>query len=327
MLTGLALAGLAPWLLGCGGNSVGSVGGPSDGEGLKVVATTSVLADIAQRVAGDLFRVEALISPGTDPHAFEPTPSDLKRIVGADLVIVNGAGLEGDLEDYLDDVDENSIVVASEGLTSRTPAPGEPGHAADGEEHAEEAEEHADEQAHEGEADPHFWLDPVLVQTYVQNIAAAFEKADPDHAAEYAAGAEAFDQELIELDVWTSEQVAALPAERRKLVMNHASHGYWADRYGFDVVGAVIPSVSTGSAPTAKDLAELLETIEREGVPAIFVQTGENPRLASQIAADTGIVVVDDLFTGSLSETDGVAPSYLEMMRYNTGRIVEALKP
>ncbi|MBM3146703.1 MAG: zinc ABC transporter substrate-binding protein [Actinobacteria bacterium] len=219
--------------------------------------------------------------------------------------------------------------MASKGLTSRTPGPGEPGHdhhhAAD--EHADEAEEHADEHAQEGEADPHFWLDPTLVQTYVKNIAAAFETADPDHAPEYAARAETFDAELAELDAWIKEQVAALPAERRKLVMNHASHGYWADRYGFDVVGAVIPSVSTDSAPTARDLAELLETIEREGVPAIFVQTGENPRLATQIAADTGIVVVDDLYHGSLSEADGVAPSYVEMMRHNTERIVEALRP
>jgi len=321
-------------LAGCGGTT-GQQSGSSDTSAepvLNVVATTSVLADVAQQVAGDLFRVDALIPPGTDPHSFEPTPDDLKRIAAADLVIVNGAGLEGTLEQYLNDVDESRIVVASEGLESRTPKAGEPGHshhehADEADEHADEADEHADEHAHEGEADPHFWLDPTLVQTYVQNIAAAFEEADPEHADLYAANGDGFEQELADLDEWIEQQVAGVPADRRKLVMNHASHGYWADRYGFAVVGAVIPSVSTGAAPTARDLADLMATIEREGVPAIFVDVGENPRLADQIAADTGITVVDDLYAGSLSEPDGPAPTYIDLMKHDTRRIVEALEP
>lgn len=300
-------------LAGCGGDDPADA---STGQGLDVVATTSVLADVAQRVAGGLLRVEALIPPGTDPHSFEPTPDDLKRLVGADLVIVNGAGLEGTLEQYLNDVDANRIVVASEGLESRTPKPGEPGHSPDEEGDGHDA----------ADVDPHFWLDPLLVQSYADTIAAAFEAADPDHADRYAANAVAFEAELAQLDKWTRELVAGVPAERRKLVMNHASHGYWADRYGFAVVGAVVPGVSTGSAPTARDLADLMAVIEHEDVPAIFVDVGENPRLADQIAADTGITVVDDLYAGSLSEPGGPAATYIDLMQHNAERIVEALE-
>ena len=109
--------------------------------------------------------------------------------------------------------------------------------------------------------------------------------------------------------------------------MDHSSHGYWADRYGFEIVGAVIPSVSTGSTPTARDLAELLEVIEREGVPAIFVQVGDNPRLAERIAADAGVRVVDDLYTGSLSGPDGDAPTYADLIEDTARSISEALRP
>jgi ABC-type Zn uptake system ZnuABC Zn-binding protein ZnuA len=260
---------------------------------------------------------------GSDPHTFEPTPSDLKRIAGADLVIVNGAGLEAELEKYLQDVEQDQVVVASEGLKSRTARAGEPGH-----EHGHEGVvgEGASEHATEGEADPHFWLDPILVQTCVDNIAIALSRVDVDGGAAYRANAAAYKQKLAGLDGWMKEQVATVPAERRKLIMNHASHGYWADRYGFRVLGAVIPSVSTNAAPTAEDLADLLSTIESGGVPAIFVEVGENPQLAAQIAADAGVAVVDDLYTGSLSEADGPAATYVEMMRYNTNRIVEALR-
>lgn len=316
MVTALALLGvvLLAWgPLGCGGGTQAV----EDHGALEVVATTSLLADIAQHVSGGRVRVQSLIPPGTDPHAFRPKPGDLRRVVAADLVIVNGTGLEGSLERYLSDVDPNRIVVASQGLAPRTPPPGEPGGGA-GE--GDDGEAAAD-------PDPHFWLDPILVQKYVATITAAFQDADPDNAGAYAASAAAYERELAELDEWIETQVSAVPAERRKLVMDHASHGYWADRYGFEVVGAVIPAVSTGSAPTARDVAGLLETIERQGVPAIFVQVGENSGLAARIAADAGIVVVDDLYGASLSGPDGPAASYVEMMKHDTMRIVEALKP
>jgi ABC-type Zn uptake system ZnuABC Zn-binding protein ZnuA len=275
---------------------------------LDVIASVSFLADIAQNVAGDRFAVRSLVPLDTDPHSFEPTPADLREVATADLVVVNGSGLEGPLLKTLENAGgEATIVDASAGLQSRSPQPGEP-------------------PLENSETDPHFWLDPVLVKTYVANIRDAFAKADPDGAALYDANAAAYAKRLDELDAWIRSQVATVPAANRLLVMNHASHGYYADRYGFSVVGTVIPSVGTGETPTAKQLGDLTAAIRASGVKAIFVEIEENSKLAEQIAAETGITVVDDLLDHSLTAADGVAPTYIDMMMFDTQRIVEALK-
>ena len=166
----------------------------------------------------------------------------------------------------------------------------------------------------------------MLVKTYVTTIRDAFKKADPAGAATYDANAAAYSKRLDELDAWIKRQVATVPAADRLLVMNHASHGYYADRYGFSVVGTVIPGVGTGETPTAKQLSDLTAAIRTSGAKAIFVEIEENPKLAEQIAAETGITVVDDLRDHSLSSPDGVAPTYIDMMRFDTQRIVEALR-
>jgi ABC-type Zn uptake system ZnuABC Zn-binding protein ZnuA len=275
---------------------------------LDVIASVSFLADIAQNVAGDRFAVRSLVPLDTDPHSFEPTPADLREVATADLVVVNGSGLEGPLLKTLENAGgEATIVDASAGLQSRSPQPGEP-------------------PLENSETDPHFWLDPVLVKTYVANIRDAFAKADPDGAALYDANAAAYAKRLDGLDAWIRSQVATVPAANRLLVMNHASHGYYADRYGFSVVGTVIPSVGTGETPTAKQLGDLTAAIRASGAKAIFVEIEENPKLAEQIAAETGITVVDDLLDHSLTAADGVAPTYIDMMTFDTQRIVEALK-
>ncbi len=139
------------------------------------------------------------------------------------------------------------------------------------------------------------------MKSYVATIRDAFAKADPDGAAEYEANAAAYTAQLDELNAWIESQVALVPAADRKLVMNHASHGYFADRYGFSVVGTVIPSVGTGETPTAKQLSDLTAAIRTSGAKAIFVEIEENPKLAEQIAAETGIAVVDDLLDHSLT--------------------------
>jgi ABC-type Zn uptake system ZnuABC Zn-binding protein ZnuA len=287
---------------GCGTASEASSGA------LDVVASTTFLADIAQNVAGDRFEVASLVPPGTDPHAFEPTPSDLREVATADLVIVNGGGLEGALLDALENAGGGaSIVDASAGLASRTPQPGEPA-------------------LGDGEADPHFWLDPDLAKAYVANIAAAFAAADPAGAATYEANAAAYTRKLDALDAWIKTQVADIPAADRQLVMNHASHGYFADRYGFTIIGTVIPAVGTGATPTARQLSGLTHAIRTTGVKAIFVEAGENPQLAEQVAAETGATVVTDLLDHSLTAPNGAAPTYIDMLKYDTRRIVEALR-
>ena len=299
----IAVALLSAALAGCGAGP-----GEAGGGKLDAVAAESFLADIAQNVAGDRFTVRTLVPLGADPHAFEPAPRDLAEVAGADLVIVNGGGLEGPLLDTLRNVGGTArIVDASAGLTSRTPQPGEPPLAA-------------------GETDPHFWLDPVLVKTYVANIRDAFVAADPSGAAAYEANAAAYIAKLDALDTWIATQVDTVPPAQRKLVMNHASHGYFADRYGLQVVGTVIPGAGTSESPTAQQLGDLTRAIEASGARAIFVETDENPQLARQIAAETGVTVVTDLLDHSLTPPGGEASTYIDMMKYDTRRIVEALR-
>ncbi|HQN04347.1 MAG TPA: metal ABC transporter substrate-binding protein [Anaerolineaceae bacterium] len=277
-------------------------------DGLVILAAESFLADIVQNVAGEQSRVETLVPAGSDPHSFQATPQDMARIEKADLFVINGGGLEEWLEPLMGDGFDTVIVVASEGLEPVIRK-------------HEELEVHGHE-----EGDPHFWLDPNNVKQYVRNIQAALTSADPAGEAAYEANAAGYIKQLEELDLWIVEQTARIPKEARILVTNHESMGYFADRYGYTVAGAVIPSVSSGATSSAADLSALVDKIEEYGIKAIFIETGANPDLATQIARETGITVVDDIYTHSLTGPDGNAPTYIEMMKYNTSRIVDTLK-
>ncbi|MBK9211175.1 MAG: zinc ABC transporter substrate-binding protein [Anaerolineales bacterium] len=173
--------------------------------------------------------------------------------------------------------------------------------------------------------DPHMWLDPNLVITYVENIRDGLSEVDPEGAETYKANADAYIAELKDLDKWIVEQVNTIPAERRLLVTNHEAVGYFAERYGFEIVGAVIPSLSTDAGTSAKEMAALIEQIKATGAPAIFLGEVENADLANQIADETGVKVVDNLYLETL--TDGApAATYIEMMKHNVTQIVEGLK-
>jgi len=305
LLAGVMTALLLIVVAGCGSSS--SASAPQGT--LKVVATTSFLRDIAQNVAGKQFRVGELIPIGVDPHEWQPAPSDLVTVVNSDLLIVNGGGLEGTLLQVAQNAGGHErVVVASRGLAPRVPKPGEPGY---------------------GQAlvvDPHWWLDPLDVVTYVTNIRDAFVAADPARAAAYRANAAAYVVKLTAVDAWIKAQIATIPKANRVLVMNHLSHGYYADRYGLRVAGAVIPSVSSGETVSAKQMADLVKTIEAQHVKAIFVELDENPGLADQIAAEAHVKVITKLLDHSLSTASGPAPTYLAMMRYDTQVIVSGLR-
>ncbi len=289
---------------GCGGGQEGA-GQDTGAEGSPVLAVESFLADIAQNVAGDRLKVDVLLAPGVDPHSFQPSPADAKRVSAAQVLIVNGAGFEAFLGDLVTaSGSEARVIEASAGLESRLTATG----------------------GEEGEPDPHFWLDPIMVKTYVGNIRDGLAAEDPAGGAEYGRNAEAYQAELDELDAWIASQVERIPSERRLLVTNHESLGYFADRYGFQLVGTLLPGVSSGASPSAQDLAKLEDDIRRLGVPAIILETGSDPKLAQRVAQDTGVRVVTEVHTHSLGAAGGSAGTYLDMMRYNTAVIVDALR-
>lgn len=284
----------------------------------KVLAAETFLADIAQNVAGDRLAIEALIPMGVDPHSFEPTPTDVRKVAESTVLIVNGAGFEAFLETLLKNAGgQRSLIEAAAGLTPRQPQPGE---------HPEGEADPAPEAGGHEEGDPHFWLDPNNVIKYVENIRDGLTAADPSGKDAYAANAAAYIAKIGELDAWIRVQVATIPEARRLLVTNHESFGYFADRYGFRVVGAVIPSVSSAASPSAQQLARLADQVKATGAPAVFLEAGATTQLADQLARETGIKVVTDLLTHSVTAVDGPAPDYLGMMRYDVQRIVDALK-
>jgi ABC-type Zn uptake system ZnuABC Zn-binding protein ZnuA len=300
-------------LTGCGSSA------PSGSNTLSVLASTSVLADIARNVAGDRVEVESLLPIGADAHAYQPAPSDVAKIADSDVLILNGIEYEHFMESLIENAGgERLVIVASDGLEAR----GVDAEAGD-EDHADEAEAGGNH-GHEA-GDPHMWLDPNLVITYVENIRDGLIQADPEGAEVYTSNAEAYIAQLKELDAWIVEQVKGVPAGRRLLVTNHESLGYFAERYGFEVVDTILVSFSSGASASAQEIAATIEAVKSSGAPAIFLGEVENASLAKQIAAESGTKVVDGLYIETL--TNGApAATYIEMMKYNVSLIVEALR-
>ena len=285
------------------------------GEGgkLKVIATTSIVADVVKNVGGDNIALTVLLPVGTDPHGFDPAPADLAAVADAHVVFANGMGLEEFLDEMIKNAGgETAVVQVSHGV--------EPRQLNTGQEHAQEEADHH----HEG-ADPHTWTSPANVIIFVHNIEHALSALDPANAETYAANARAYEAELEKLDGWVKAQIDTIPLENRELVTDHTAFGYYADRYGLKQVGAVIPSFSSAAEPSAKDLAELEAAIKEYEVKAIFVGASVNPSLSERVANDTGVKLVT-LYTGSLGTEGSGAETYLDYIRYNTEAIVEALK-
>jgi ABC-type Zn uptake system ZnuABC Zn-binding protein ZnuA len=206
------------------------------------------------------------------------------------------------------------VKIAFVGVLGETEGHEETGHA-----------DHGDDGHGHGARDPHFWFDPMRVEQAINSIAAQLSTADPAGQTYYRDNAAAYAWELQDLDAWIQQQVATLPEERRLLVTSHDSFQYFAQRYGFEVVGAVMP-VTADAEPTAQELTELIEVIEHEGVPAVFAEKSHSDRLARRITEETGATLIGGLYTGSLGEPGGEADTYLDFMRYNVKTIVEALR-
>lgn len=284
----------------------------AEGERLQVVATTDVIGDVVSRVGGEKIDLETLIGAGQDPHGYQPAPSDLIRAAEADVIFVNGWQLE---EGLLRDL-ENAAAGVPLAPVSANITPLAFGHEEEGDVH--------------GVADPHVWLDPHLVRQWVENVRQVLSALDPAHMAEYDTNAAAYFEELDDLIQYATERLETIPPERRKLVTNHESLAYFARAFDFEVVGAVIPSASTVSEPSAQSLAALVDRMAEAGVCTIFADHAVNQSLAEAAAAELqgcAEVAVLPLYTGSLGPPGSGADSYVGMMRLNVDTIVAGLSP
>jgi zinc/manganese transport system substrate-binding protein len=276
-----------------------------------VVTTTTILDDLVRTVGGEHVAASCLLQRGVDPHGYEPTPADVRRLARADLLVVNGLGFET----WLDKLIKNSgfrgtLVVASEGVDAL---------------HADEEHEgHDHAHAHESHVDPHAWHDPKRARRYVENIAAALALANAPHAADYEKNAAALRTQLSSLDEYARAQFGALPAERRKLVTSHDSLRYLGNAYGLALIP--ISGLSPEREPSARELAKLVRLIRKEKVPAVFIESTSNPKIPELLAREAGVAVVTGLYTDSLGALGSPGATYLEMFRANVDTIVRALR-
>ncbi len=298
--TAVAAAAGAIVLAGCG---AGTDGG--SGDGLGVVASTPVVADLAREVGGDRAAVAQLLAPNSDPHDYEPRPSDVAKVARAQVVLESGLGLDAWVGDVVERSGGDPEVVDL--------GAGVPEHLG-GEEAGHSDEEH-------GDVDPHWWHDPGNAVAATRAIAAAFAVADPDGAAEYESNADAYVARVERQDAAVARCLAAVPAERRKLVTDHDALDYLAHRYDIEVVGAVIPAQTTQAQASAGDVAALARAIEQDGVRAVFPESSVNQRLAEAIAKQTGATVGEPLYADTLGP-DGAGATYLGAAAHNADALV-----
>jgi zinc/manganese transport system substrate-binding protein/manganese/iron transport system substrate-binding protein len=275
-------------------------GGPSASDAaLRVVATTTVFADIVANVGGDRVTVSSIIPAGVGPEDYEPKPDDAKKLANADLIVSNGVGLD----DFLD-----KLIGAAGGQAAPRLVLG------DG----------IPKILVDGAANPHFWLDPSLVvDHYVPAIADQLSRLDPAGAAGYAANARAYDVQIQAMDTTNKSKVDTIPAANRKLVTFHDAFPYFAKHYGFEVIGVILANV--GQEPTASDLAALVDKVRAAHVKAVFSEAQFSPELARTLAQEAGITSV---VTTLYNDTVGPPPTdtYLKMMEWNVDEIVKALR-
>jgi ABC-type Zn uptake system ZnuABC Zn-binding protein ZnuA len=294
---GLVAACLAALLVaGCSGSG-GGTGGRDGGGGLRVVATTTQVADLAANVGGDRVRVRSLLKPGIDPHDYEPSPADIDAIAHADLVLENGVGLEAWLTDTIDSSGfDGPVVDTSQGVRLRMV----------------------------GDApDPHIWQDPGNAERMAANIERGLAAAEPAAAPAFEANLAAYTRQLEALDAEVRRQLDSLA--NRKVVTDHDAFGYYLDRYRLELVGTVIPSFDSSAELSGRDIRDLVAKVRATRVRAIFSETTLPARAAETIGREAGVAVVtgdDALYGDSLGPPGSDGDSYLKMVRHNTRTIV-----
>ena len=269
-----------------------------------VVASTSIVAALTKAVAGNEVTIGTIVGPGIDPHEYEASADDAARIGNARLVLRNGIGLDASLDKVIASSGQKVVVTVTDGIQLRR------GESEDG--HPED--------------DPHVWHNPMNAKIMVAAIVTALSSAFPDKASAFAKNAADYGAKLDTTDAEIKRLIEGIPTANRKMVTNHDAFGYFIERYGLKYVGAVIPSVSTAGEASAKELAELQVTIKREGVKAIFAESSVEPKVAREIAKDTKIAIVDDLYGDSLGKPRSGADTVDGMLLSNARKIANALK-
>jgi zinc/manganese transport system substrate-binding protein len=296
------------WLAAlCAMSWILSAAAPADAQDkIGVVATFSILADLAKNVGGEAIAVTALVGADSDAHAYSPTPADAKRLADAKVVLMNGLGFEGWIDRLIKaSGTKAAVVVAAKGVKPR---------------------QMKDEQGHghdHGKADPHAWQSVANVKTYVANIRDALAAADTARKATYEANAAAYAAKLDALEAEVKAAVAAIPPARRKVITTHDSFGYFAAAYGMQFVAP--QGVSTEAEVSARDLAKIIRQIKAQKIPAVFLENVTDPRLIRRIAEETGARIGGKLYSDALSAADGPAPTYIDMMRHNLKEFRAAL--
>jgi zinc/manganese transport system substrate-binding protein len=273
-------------IAGCGDDPAGA------GGRVTVTATTTQVADLARNVGGDRVQVTGLLSPNADPHEYEPRPDDVKALARSELVLRSG----GDLDEWLDGA------IDSAGGDARVVT--------------------LIDSVHRIGKDPHWWQDPRNAELAVAAIRGALTKADPGGRAQYAANADAYLARLRALDRAVASCLSGIPKTQRKLVTTHDALDYYARRYGIDVIGTVIPSLSTQGQPSAGEIAKLIDTIRRAHVTAIFAESSVNPKVEKAIAREAGAKAGKPLWADTLGPKGSDGATYLQSIAANTEALV-----
>ena len=277
---------------------------PAAQERLHAVATFSILGDLVRNVGGERLAVATLVGADGDAHVYSPSPADARKVAEARIVFVNGLGFEGWITRLVKASGTKApLIVASTGVKPRQlPRGGDHDH---------------------GAADPHAWQSVGNAKIYVANIRDALVAADPNGKAVYDANAGAYLAKLDLLDREVKEQVARIPADRRRIITTHDAFGYFAQAYGIDFVAP--QGVSTESEISAKDVARIITQIKKQKIPALFLENVTDPRVVKRIADETGAKIGGTLYSDALTSDNGDAPGYIEMMRHNLRTLSAAL--
>jgi zinc/manganese transport system substrate-binding protein len=286
---------------------------------IKAVASFSILGDMVRQVGGDRVAVEVLVGPGSDAHVFQPTPSQAKTVGKAQIVFSNGLGFEGWMSRLLDTARYKGqhIVVSRQGIKPLETKEDEDHHG-----HEAHKKDH-DNQGH-GDIDPHAWQSVPNTMAYVSNIADGLCAVDAAGCESYKRNAQQYRAELKALDTDIRAQWAAIPAQQRKVITSHDAFGYYAQTYGVQFLAP--QGMNTDNEASAKGVAQLIRQIRKGNIKALFVESISDPRLIQQIGRETGVQPSGELFSDSLSDAQGSAATYINMMRHNTQSLTRAIR-